>query len=149
VEVESARQLALFDEVMLESGRAPGELVVANEGPGPPKADARLVRAEPAQPQDAAGGGFGAADRAALAALEAALADARAAADDRPPLVVLASCLGQIGTPPPARTNSVSLRQARNEWLRRLETGRKSRSTLVAYPGRDRRPARLGGCDRT
>src|SRR5436305_1533834 len=37
------------------------------------------------------------ADQAALAALEAALVDARASEDDRPPLVVLASCLGQLG----------------------------------------------------
>jgi site-specific recombinase XerD len=77
------------------------------------------------------------ADQAALAALEAALADARAAEDDRPPLVVLASCLGQLeGSPASATPVSVDgalLRQARDDWLRRLETSRKSASSLVAY----------------
>ncbi len=78
------------------------------------------------------------ADRAALAALEAALADARAADDARPPLVVLASCLGQLGASPGTDTSAgsadtVSLRRARDDWLRRLETSRKSESALVAY----------------
>jgi site-specific recombinase XerD len=78
------------------------------------------------------------ADQAALAALQAALVDARASEDDRPPLVVLASCLGQfddspVSAPPAASCDSASLRQARKEWLRRLETSRKSKSSLVAY----------------
>ena len=74
------------------------------------------------------------ADRAALAALEAALVEAREAADDRPPLVVLATCLGQLGSPPaPAVVSVTSLRQARDDWLRRLETAHKSESALVAY----------------
>src|SRR3954447_3331240 len=72
------------------------------------------------------------ADRAALAALEAALVDARVSADDRPPLVVLASCLGQLGVSPTAASSPASvvggaaLRQARDDWLRRLETAQKS-----------------------
>jgi integrase/recombinase XerC len=58
--------------------------------------------------------------------------------DDRPPLVVLASCLGQfdgspVSTPPVASCDSASLLQARDDWLRRLETSRKSKSSLVAY----------------
>src|SRR4051812_18622130 len=78
------------------------------------------------------------ADRAALAALEAALDDARASADDRPPLVVLASCVGQSGAAsaapsPGASPVRASLRQARDDWLRRLETSQKSASALVAY----------------
>src|SRR5215211_7103938 len=79
------------------------------------------------------------ADRAALAALEAALVDARADADDRPPLVVLASCLGQLGVSPTAPSSpasvvgGASLRQARDDWLRRLETAQKSESAVVAY----------------
>ena len=74
------------------------------------------------------------ADRAALAALEAALVEAREAADDRPPLVVLATCLGQLGSPPaPTVVSVASLRQARDDWLRRLETAHKSESALVAY----------------
>jgi hypothetical protein len=78
------------------------------------------------------------ADQAALAALQAALVDARASEDERPPLVVLASCLGQfdgspVSAPPVASCDRASLRQARDEWLRRLETSRKSKSSLVAY----------------
>ena len=74
------------------------------------------------------------ADRAALAALEAALVEAREAADDRPPLVALATCLGQLGSPPSPNVASVtSLRQSRDDWLRRLETAHKSESALVAY----------------
>ncbi len=74
------------------------------------------------------------ADRAALAALEAALADARESEDARPPLVVLASCLGQLSAPPVAATvQTTSLRQAREDWLRRLQTSQKSESALVAY----------------
>src|SRR5262249_31718192 len=74
------------------------------------------------------------ADRSVLRALEEALADARDAGDDRPALVVLASCLGVLGapsTPLPAR--GVSLRQAGDDWLRRLATQQKSESTLVGY----------------
>ena len=81
----------------------------------------------------------GSADRAALAALEAALADARASADDRPPLLVLASYLGELGVPgtvassPASVVGGASLRQARDDWLRRLETAQKSESAVVAY----------------
>jgi integrase/recombinase XerC len=78
---------------------------------------------------------LGRADRAALNALEAALTDARAGADDRPPFLVLASCLGQLGAAPAPLTSTdhASLRKAREDWLRRLETSRKSGSALVAY----------------
>ena len=73
-----------------------------------------------------------------MAALEAALVDARASEDDRPPLVVIASCLGQLNgsaasTPLPASCDGTALRQARDEWLRRLETSQKSQSAQVAY----------------
>ena len=77
------------------------------------------------------------ADQAALAALEAALVDARASDDDRPPLVVIASCLGQLNgsaaSTPPDSCDGTALRQARDEWLRRLETSQKSQSAHVAY----------------
>jgi integrase/recombinase XerC len=73
-------------------------------------------------------------DRAVLRALEEALADAREAGDDRPALAILASCLGELGAPTtPLRGHGVSLRQARDDWLRRLETQQKSESTLVGY----------------
>jgi integrase/recombinase XerC len=73
-------------------------------------------------------------DRAALAALETALTEARASADDRPPLVVLAACLASFGAPTarPAPTNA-SLRQARDDWLRRLTSTCRSESAHRAY----------------
>ncbi len=77
------------------------------------------------------------ADQAASAALEAALVDARASDDDRPPLVVIASCLGQLNgsaaSTPPDSCDGTALRQARDEWLRRLEISQKSQSAQVAY----------------
>jgi integrase/recombinase XerC len=76
----------------------------------------------------------GGADRAVLGALEQTLASAREAGDDRPALVVLAACLGDRGRSPPlALADRVSLRQARDEWLRRLDAQQKSESTLVGY----------------
>jgi integrase/recombinase XerC len=76
------------------------------------------------------------ADRAVLSALEEALMGAREAGDGRPALVVLASCLDDLGTPrAPPPVDRVSLRQARDEWLRRLEVQQKSESTLVGYRG--------------
>ncbi len=84
------------------------------------------------------------ADRAALAALEAALLEAREAADDRPPLVVLAACLGQLGSPPSTTVVSLaSLRQPRDDWLRRLETGTQERERARRVPRCDRRSPRL------
>jgi len=42
--------------------------------------------------------------------------------------------LGELGTPPaPPPPGGVSLRQARDDWLRRLEAQQKSKSALVAY----------------
>ena len=52
------------------------------------------------------------------------------------PLAVLASYITQLGVapPPPARVPSgAELRQARDDWLRRLQTSRRSESTLTAY----------------
>jgi integrase/recombinase XerC len=100
---------------------------VEEAGPIEPPAAPDAIRSEPATSTRTA-------DRAALAALEAALFDARQAADDRPPLVVLAACLGQLASPPSATAVSIaSLGQARDDWLRRLETAHKSESALVAY----------------
>ena len=84
--------------------------------------------AQPVQPPAAPG------DRIVLAALEAALSEARASADDRPPLVVLAGCLSRFGAgASPASGHSPSLRDARDDWLRRLRAACRSESTLVAY----------------
>jgi integrase/recombinase XerC len=132
---DAARQLELFDGTLAEPGRARDELTVARDGPRRSNADVEAVPIESAEPSEPAGGGPHASpDRVTLAALEAALVDARSAADDRPALVVLASRLGELGTPPvrpPA--GSLSLRQARDDWLRRLEAQRKSESAIVAY----------------
>jgi integrase/recombinase XerC len=111
VDVDSARQLEVFDEAQAEPERTRSELFVAKDGLGPH-----------------AGG-----DRAVLRALEATLADARASADDRPALVVLASRLSELGTPPAPPAPDLSLRQARDDWLRRLEAQQKSESAIVAY----------------
>ena len=96
----------------------------------------------------------GSADRAALAALEAALADARASEDDRPPLVVL----GVV--PRPAR--GVSGRPFLDCFgrgsrfaapsSRRLATKARNLAEeperVGGLPGRDRRPPRLVGGER-
>ncbi len=132
---DAARQLERFDGTLVESEHARAELPVAKGTLHRSNASLEVVPIEPAEPDEPANGGSHAgADRATLAALETALADARAAADDRPALVVLASRLGELGTQtarPPA--GALSLRQARGDWLRRLEASQKSESALVAY----------------
>src|SRR5215218_6729703 len=132
---DAARQLELFDGTPVEPVRARDELPVARTRPRHSYANLEAVPIESAERSEPAGRGPHAdADRATLAALEAALVDARAAADDRPPLVVLASRLGEVGTPPVLpRTGGLSLRQARDDWLRRLEAQQKSESAIVAY----------------
>jgi integrase/recombinase XerC len=121
--VDSACQLELFHESVADPHR------------GGSDANLEALPAESAEPSEVTSSGTHTdADRSVLTALEGALADARAAADDRPPLVVLASCLGELGaptTPPPA--DRLSLRRARDDWLRRLETQQKGESTLVGY----------------
>ena len=135
VEVDSAQQLELFDEALAEQERARPELPVAKGGLGRANADAAGFPTESAQPAEpAAGGPHADGDRAVLKALEATLADARASADDRPALVVLASRLEELGTPSaPPTARDISLRQARDDWLRRLEAQQKSESAIVAY----------------
>jgi site-specific recombinase XerD len=52
------------------------------------------------------------------------------------PLALLAGYLTQLaGAPPPAARvpSGAELRQARDDWLRRLQTSRRSKSTLTAY----------------
>jgi integrase len=132
---DAARQLELFDGTLGEPGRARDELPVARDRPRRSDANLEAVPIESAEPSEPAGGGpHAGADRATLAALEATLVGARCAADDRPALVVLASRLRELGTPPvwPA-VGGLSLRQARDDWLRRLEAQQKSESAIVAY----------------
>src|SRR5437762_8097120 len=88
---DAARQLELFDGTFAEPGRARDELPVARDGPRRLNANLEAVPIESPERSEPAGAGPHAdADRATLAALEAALVDARSAADDRPALVVLA-----------------------------------------------------------
>jgi integrase/recombinase XerC len=133
--VDSACQLELFDEALAEPQRAKAEPLVLSDRRESSNDDLEELPAEPAELTEVTCGGTRAgADRAVLTALEVALADARAAADDRPSLVVLASCLGEVAAPhapPPA--GRISLRQARDDWLRRLEAQQKSESAIVAY----------------
>ncbi len=132
---DAAGQLELFDGALAEPGRARGEPVVARDRPRRSNANLEAVPIESAEPSEPAGeASHAGADRATLAALEAALVDARSAADDRPALVVLASRLRDLGTPPiRPPVGRLSLRQARDDWLRRLEASQKSESALVAY----------------
>jgi hypothetical protein len=133
---DAACQLELFDGTLAEPGPARDELPVARDRLRRSNANLEAVPIESAEPSEPAGGGPHAdADRATLAALEAALVDA--AADDRPALVVLASRLGELGTPPvrpPA--GGLPLRQARDDWLRRLEAQQKSESAIVRTESR-------------
>ena len=120
---------------MMHLCRARAELPVAKDILRRSNASLEVVPIEPIEPDEPANGGSHAgADRATLAALETALADARAAADDRTALVVLTSRFGELGTQP-ARppAGALSQRQARDDWLRRLEASQKSGSALVAY----------------
>ncbi len=74
------------------------------------------------------------ADRAALAALEAALGEARRISDERPPFLVLAAALAELGVaPPPPRPSADLVARGRDEWLRRLRSGGRSESAVRAY----------------
>src|SRR6266540_3297998 len=98
---DEVRQLELFDGTLAEPGRARDDLPVARDRPRRSNPNLEAVPIESAERSEPAGGGPHAdADRATFAPLEAALVDARSVADDRPALVVLASCLGELGTPP-------------------------------------------------
>jgi integrase/recombinase XerC len=128
-EVDLAGQLDLFDDAMAHP------LPTGADRKGGQNGELEELAARIAHASERAGVGRHAdADRAVLGALEEALVDARETGDDRPALVVVASCLGVVGAPStPLPADGVSLRQAGNDWLRRLETQQKSESTLVGY----------------
>lgn len=106
-----------------------GQLSIADLDAGPTTPGAPVV--EPSQTRASSSTPT---DRAALAALETALTEARASADSRPPLVVLSACLASFGAPTarPAPT-AASLRDARDDWLRRLTSTCRSESAHRAY----------------
>lgn len=58
-------------------------------------------------------------DVAAISTLQAALEDIRSRGDERPPLVVLAATLADLGVPAAQRTSASIdlLAQRRSEWL--------------------------------
>jgi hypothetical protein len=106
-----------------------GQLSFADLDVGPTPARAHLPTPVPARASSSLP-----TDRAALAALETALTEARASADNRPPLVVLSACLASFGAPTarPAPT-AASLCHARDDWLRRLTSTCRSESSHRAY----------------
>lgn len=74
------------------------------------------------------------ADRAAVSTLASALAHARRMNDQRPPLLVLAASLAELGIQVVAPAPSGALvRLGRDEWLRRLRSAARSQSTINAY----------------
>lgn len=59
---------------------------------------------------------------------------ARERGDERPAFTLIAGCLDEIGVVLPDRTRrTVSLDEARDEWLRRLRSADRSASAIVAY----------------
>ncbi len=78
--------------------------------------------------------GFTPADRLALGALEATLAQARDGRDERPALEVLAGSLLELGVRavPSARSSRLIARD-RDAWLRRLQSAQRTQSTIDAY----------------
>lgn len=75
------------------------------------------------------------ADRAALAAIETALVEARCAGDEQAPFAIIAGSLAELGimVPPPPRPAALLVERGRDEWLRRLRSGGRSESALHAY----------------
>lgn len=126
--VDTVDQLELFDV-----GRpAPARPLVPDERRSGSNGDRGASTAEATSPETTRS--HASADGVVLRALEEALAVARTAGDERPAPVVLAAYLGDLGAPPtPAPALGVSLRQARDEWLPRLEAQQRSESTLVGY----------------
>jgi integrase/recombinase XerC len=73
-------------------------------------------------------------DRVALTTLRELLGEARERGDTRPALTLLAACLDELGVAlPEPRARTVSLAQAREEWLARLRSSGRSSSALTAY----------------
>jgi site-specific recombinase XerD len=74
------------------------------------------------------------ADRTALSTLTEVVRDARERGGDQPAFVLIAGCLADLGVALPERANRpVVLKRARDDWLRRVETARRSPSTVSAY----------------
>lgn len=74
-------------------------------------------------------------DRAALAAIETALVEARRAGDEQAPFAIIAGSLAEFGVvvPPRSRPSALLVERGREEWLRRLRSSGRSESSLRAY----------------
>ena len=73
-------------------------------------------------------------DVAALVCLREALASARESGDRRSSFAIVASCLMDLGVELPRPTRApIDLREARDQWLRRLRASKRSESTVTAY----------------
>jgi integrase/recombinase XerC len=88
----------------------------------------------PRREPSTSGGPLRAADRAALAGLEASLVDARRLGDTRPSFSLIAASLADLGVPIPApRPHGRALSEHRDAWLARLRSAGRSESTVRAY----------------
>lgn len=75
-------------------------------------------------------------DRMALVAVETALVEARAAADTRPALAIVASAVADLGVRArPMRVSAPDLLDARDGWLARVRSVGRAASTERAYRG--------------
>jgi integrase/recombinase XerC len=74
-----------------------------------------------------------AADQMLLAGIGEAIRYARSRGDRTPPAVLVAGCLGELGVSIPRPAGTVDLSLARTDWLRRLESSRRSASSITAY----------------
>jgi integrase len=73
-------------------------------------------------------------DQIALTTIESALTAARQGSDDRPPFVVIAASLADLGVSPvPSRPSGSIVECGRDDWLRRLRSSSRSESCVCAY----------------
>jgi site-specific recombinase XerD len=73
------------------------------------------------------------ADLVLLAGIAEALRQARTNGDPTPPAAVIARCLAELGVSVRPEPRQVDLGLARDDWLRRLASSRRSASTIAAY----------------
>jgi integrase/recombinase XerC len=74
------------------------------------------------------------ADRATLICLRESLREARRGGDQRSPFEIIAASLDELGVGLPERSDRpVDLQAARDEWLQRVRSSRRSESTVTAY----------------
>jgi len=75
-----------------------------------------------------------AADRLAVGTIEAAIAQARGEADERPAFEIVASALVELGVrAAPSKQSASIVARDREAWLRRMQSAGRSQSTISAY----------------